>query len=67
MIAPETMAEGKRTGLNALEKENPSFEDYNKVVPINQPYVWTSRMYLRPVFKNEVYKNGHNMVQAPGY
>lgn len=67
MIAPETMAEGKRTGLNALEKENPSFEDYNKVVLINQPYVWTSRMYLRPVFKNEVYKNGHNMVQAPGY
>lgn len=66
MIAPETMAKGKRTGLNAVEKENPSFAEFNKEVVINQPYVWTSRMYLRPVFLNEVYKNPQ-LVQAPGY
>lgn len=66
MTAPETMAKGKRTGLNALQKENPTFDEFNKVVPVNQPYVWTSRMYLRPVFNNEVYKNPQ-LVQAPGY
>ena len=65
MLAPQTMASGVRTGLTTTI-ENPTFEEFNTPVVINQPYVWTNRMYLRPVFYNEVYKNPQ-MVQAPGY
>ena len=59
-------AAGKREGLNAESKTNPTFEEFNQRVKINAPYTWENRMYLNPVFYNEVYKNPQ-MVQAPGY
>lgn len=66
MIAPQTMGQGMRMGLNAYGKMNPSFAEFNTPTPVDQPFVWTNRMYLVPLFLNEVYKNP-NMVQAPGY
>lgn len=66
MIAPQVFAAGVRMALNIEEKENPTFEDLNKPVQIKQNYVWNNRLYLGPVFINEVYKNPQ-MVQAPEY
>ena len=66
MVAPKTMGQNMRTGLNAYGKVNPSFEEFNTPISIDQPFVWSNRMYLLPVFNNEVYKNPQ-MVQAPGY
>lgn len=63
---PKYFGAGKRKALNAEEKQNPAFEEYNKPVQLARPYVWESRMYLAPVFYNEAYKNPQ-MVQAPGY
>lgn len=66
MLAPETMSAGKRTGLNAYGIVNPTFEQFNKEVKVDQSFVWNNRMYLLPIFHNEVYKNPQ-LVQAPGY
>ena len=66
MIAPEVFAAGVRKGLNMEEVEEPTFEELNRPVIIDQGYKWENRMYLAPVFVNEVYKNPQ-MVQAPGY
>lgn len=66
MLAPETMSEGVRISLNATSKLDPTFEEFNTPVSINQNFKWTNRMYLLPLFVNEVYKNPQ-MVQAPGY
>lgn len=66
MIAPATMSSGKRTGLNAYGIVNPTFEQLNEPVRVNQAYEWSNRMYLLPLFQNEVYKNP-NLVQSPGY
>lgn len=66
LIAPQTMASGVRKGLNAYGIKGPTFEQFNKVVSIEQDFVWSNRMYLHPVGRNEVYKNPQ-MVQAPGY
>lgn len=66
MIAPEKLGAGVRMGLNAIAKKDPSFEEFNKPTVVNQPFKWLNRMYLLPVFYNEVYKNPQ-MVQAPGY
>mgnify|MGYP000077449644 FL=1 len=55
----------KREGLNA-EVQSPTFEEFNRRTTVDAPYVWENRMYLNPVFYNEVYKNPQ-MVQAPGY
>ena len=63
---PKYFAAGKRKALNAEEKQNPTFEEYNKPIQLARAYVWESRMYLAPVFYNEAYKNPQ-MVQAPGY
>lgn len=60
------MAAGTRMGLSAYGKENPTFEEFNTVTPVKQPFQWNNRMYLLPVFDREVYKNPQ-MVQAPGY
>lgn len=46
----------KREGLNA-EVQSPTFEEFNKRTTVDAPYVWENRMYLNPVFYNEVYKN----------
>lgn len=63
---PKYLASGKREGLNAEAKINPTFEEYNKRVKVPQPYMWDNRMYIAPIFYNECYKNPQ-MVQAPGY
>ena len=63
---PKYLAAGKREGLNAEAKVNPTFEEYNQRVKVPQPYAWENRMYIAPVFYNEVYKNPQ-MVQSPGY
>lgn len=65
MIARKTLGAGVRYGLNA-EVKDPSFEVFNTPTVINQQFKWTDRMYLFPVFYNEVYKNPQ-MIQAPEY
>lgn len=66
MEAPERMKAGTRTGLNVFAKVNPSFEEFNKEVRIDQPFRWTNRMYMLPIQTSEIYSNP-NLVQAPGY
>lgn len=66
MIAPQHLAAGKREGLNAEMKLDPTFEEYNQRIKVAQPYEWENRMYIAPLFYNECYKNPQ-MVQAPGY
>jgi len=63
---PRFLASGVREGLNAETIVNPTFEQYNQRIKVAQPFMWSQRMYLAPVFYNEVYKNPQ-MVQAPGY
>lgn len=63
---PKYLGAGKREGLNAEEKINPTFEEYNRRIKVPQPYKWSPRMYIAPIFYNESYKNPQ-MVQAPGY
>lgn len=66
MLGEEYFGFGKREGLNA-EVINPTFEEFNQRVPMTKyTYTWANRMYLYPLFYNEVYKNPQ-MVQAPGY
>ena len=52
-------------GLNAMIK-NPSFETFNQVVNIDQPFAWDDRMYLLPIPNSELYSNPQ-LVQAPFY
>lgn len=66
MIAPQTMSHNVRLGLNALQKKNPTFVEFNKPTVISQPFNWHNRMYVSPVFENEIYK-GPQFVQFPGY
>ncbi len=66
MKGAECFGYGKREGLNA-EVVAPTFEEFNQRIPLTKyDYKWTNRMYLYPLFYNEVYKNPQ-MVQAPGY
>jgi hypothetical protein len=66
MIAPETMGSGMRMGLNAYGTISPSFEEFNTPKQVDQPFLWTNKMYLLPLFYIEVYKNPQ-MMQSPGY
>lgn len=66
MVAPQYLSAGKREGLNAVEKMNPTFDEFNQRVKVNQPYKWSARMYLLPIIQSEIGKNT-NLVQAPGY
>ena len=66
MTAPQAFAAGVRKGLIIEKLENPSFEELNQPVAVQQDFKWENRMYLAPVFVNEVYKNTQ-MVQAPEY
>lgn len=66
MIAPEFLSSGKREGLNAVEVIDPTFAQFNQRVKVNQPYRWSTRMYLLPIIQSEIGKNT-NLVQAPGY
>ena len=66
MIAPERLKAGAREGLNVLAKYDPSFDEFNVRTRINQPFMWDNRMYILPVYADEVYSNPQ-MIQAPGY
>lgn len=63
---PKYLGAGKQFGLNAVSKLDPTFDEFNKRVKVDQPYRWSNRQYLSPVFYDEVYRNPQ-MVQAPGY
>ena len=62
---PKYFVAGVRKGLNAGVK-SPTWEQFYTPTELPHPFVWTNRMYLNPVFYNEVYKNPQ-MVQAPEY
>lgn len=66
MIAPECLGRDVRRGLNVMAKYGPTFEEFNKPVIVNQPFEWDNRMYLFPIYAEEVYSNPQ-MIQAPGY
>lgn len=66
MIAPEVLAAGVREGLDAETITNPTFDQFNRRIKVNQPYKWTNRMYIAPLIQSEIGKNT-NLVQAPGY
>lgn len=66
MTAPQTMGSGIRLGLNAYGTIDPSFQEFNTPTVVDQPFIWSNRMYLLPIFYIEVNKN-RQMVQAPGY
>lgn len=67
-IAPERMKE-VRTGLDG-KRINPTFEELNKPIQIDQPFKWDTKIYLLPIFTrngyDELYSNPQ-MMQAPGY
>lgn len=67
MDCEDYLAAGKREGLNAEAKVNPTFEEFNqRIVITNQPYKWHNRQYLAPIYYDEVDRNP-NLVQAPRY
>ncbi len=65
-LAPEYLKAGTRMGLNAMEKKDPSFTEFNTPTKVNQPFQWANRMYLLPIASSELYSNPQ-LVQAPGY
>ena len=64
-IAPQVSGAGKIYGLNNCVL-NPSFEEFNQPVLMNQPLRWYNRLYILPPDDNEVYSNTQ-LVQAPNY
>ena len=57
---------GKRMGLNALAKENPSFEEFNQPTRLPYNYTWANKLYLYPIQYGDVYANPQ-LVQNPGF
>ena len=43
-IAPQMLKAGLRYGLNGLAL-NPSFEEFNTPIQIDQPFKWDDRLY----------------------
>ena len=66
MIAPDYLNANSYYGLNATEKTDPSFSEFNQLKRIDQPFQWATRMYLLPIHDREVYSDP-NLVQSPGY
>ncbi len=66
MIAPQRFKNGEHEGLNAIAKKDPTFEEFNQRVKIDQPFSWNNRMYLLPIPSSEVYNNPQ-LVQSPNY
>lgn len=66
MTAPELFKAGTREGLNAIEKKDPTFKEFNKRVKIDQPFQWDDRMFLLPINVDEIYSNPQ-LIQAPRY
>ena len=62
---PKYLSKSCFMGLDA-KLENPSFEEYNTPVVIDQPFNWNNRQYLTPIRNTELYANPQ-LVQAPGY
>lgn len=65
-IADQYLGEGKLEGLNSISKLDPTFEEFNQRITIDQPFRWYKRMYIMPIAYSEITKNP-NLVQAPGY
>lgn len=69
-IAPDMLKAGTRLSLNGMNITNPSFENFNTPIQINQPFAWDDRLYFLPVWSgngiDELYSNPQ-MVQAPNY
>ena len=65
-IAPEVFKAGVREGLNAIAKKDPSFREFNQRVKVDQPFMWTNKMYLLPINDSEIYSNPQ-LVQSPEY
>lgn len=63
---PKYLAAGKREGLNAETITGPSFEDFSQRIKVNQPYRWSNRQYIIPIYYDEVNCNPQ-LVQAPNY
>lgn len=57
---------GKRQGLNSLQKENPTFEEFNQPTRLPYTYTWGNKLYLYPIQYGDVYANPQ-LVQNPGY
>ena len=53
-------------GLNAIAQKDPTFEEFNQRVKVDQPFQWDDRMYLLPIPTSEIYNNPQ-LVQAPNY
>ena len=66
MTAPDYFKAGVREGLNAIQKKDPSFKEFNQRVKIDQPFQWANRMYLMPIPASEVYANPQ-LEQSPEY
>lgn len=57
---------GKRMGLNALSKENPTFEEFNQPTVVPYTYTWGNKLYLYPIQYTDVYADPQ-LVQNPGF
>lgn len=66
MTAPEHLKANAREGLDMNRKVNPSFEELNKRIPVDQLFQWANRMYLLPIRGSEIYSNPQ-LVQSPEY
>lgn len=64
-LGKEYFGPDKREGLNAIQID-PSFEEFNTRIAVDQPYRWYNRMYMAPIQDTEVQAN-RKIVQAPGY
>ena len=65
--APEVLSK-PRHGLDSFRssRRNPTFEQLNTEITVDQPFAWNNRLYLIPIPATELYSNP-NLVQAPGY
>lgn len=61
----EYFGPNRREGLNAIIT-NPTFEQFNTKMAINQPYKWYNKMYIAPIQYNETQRNP-KLIQAPAY
>lgn len=66
MTAPDHLDSKSFYGLNATEKTDPTFDEFNQLKRIDQPFQWATRMYLLPIHDKEVYSDP-KLVQSPGY
>ena len=64
-IADQALQPESFQGLNGLTVD-PTFEEFNQVVPTTQPIQWNTRQYLIPITNSELY-SAPQLVQAPGY